>query len=303
MVLGMNLPPSITLIEVGPRDGLQNERETVSVDAKVAFVEALADAGLREIEVSSFVSPKWVPQLADAAEVFARLKPRAGVAYSALVPNMKGLERALACGVRRIAVFTAASERFCEANINMTFEGSLDAFRPVVAEARKNGIFVRGYVSTVFGCPYEGDIAPAKAVEAAHRLADLGCDEISLGDTIGVAAPRGVEAVLSLLKFPVARTALHFHDTRGTAVANAFQAAQMGCSRFDASAGGFGGCPYAPGAAGNAATEDLVYAFEKCGVRTGVDLTRLAEASRAVGLALKKEPPGKVYRALRSGAC
>ncbi len=299
----MNLPPSITLIEVGPRDGLQNERETVSVDAKVAFVEALADAGLREIEVSSFVSPKWVPQLADAAEVFARLKPRPGVVYSALVPNLKGLERALACGVRRIAVFTAASESFCRKNINMTFEGSLDAFRPVVAEARKNGIFVRGYVSTVFGCPYEGDVAPAKAVEASHRLADLGCDEISLGDTIGVAVPRGVEAVLALLKFPIGRTALHFHDTRGAALANAFQAAQMGCTRFDSSAGGFGGCPYAPGAAGNAATEDLVYAFEKCGVSTGVDLARLADASRAIGLALRKEPPGKVYRALRSGVC
>ncbi|MCC6738826.1 MAG: hydroxymethylglutaryl-CoA lyase [Planctomycetia bacterium] len=299
----MNLPPAITLIEVGPRDGLQNEREIVPVEGKVAFVEALADAGLREIEVSSFVSPKWVPQLSDAAEVFARLKPRPDVAYSALVPNMKGLERALACGVRRIAVFTAATEGFCRRNINMTVDGSLDVFRPVVAEAKKQGVFVRGYVSVVFGCPYEGAVDPAKAVAVAHRLADLGCDELSLGDTIGVAVPAGVEAVLSLLKFPVAQTAMHFHDTRGTALANAFQAAIMGCSRFDASAGGFGGCPYAPGAAGNVATEDLVYAFEGCGSKTGVDLHRLAAASRLAGVALRKEPPGRMYRALKSATC
>jgi hydroxymethylglutaryl-CoA lyase len=293
----MKLPPAITIIEVGPRDGLQNEREIVPVAAKIAFVEALADAGLREIEVSSFVSPKWVPQLADAAAVFAKLKRREGVVYSALVPNAKGMERAMACGVTKIAVFTAATETFCRKNINMTFAESLQAFLPVVTEAKKNGIAVRGYLSTAFGCPYEGDVSPTQAAIAARRLADLGCDELSIGDTIGVAAPPGVEALLGLLKFPKERTALHFHDTHGTAVANAFTAAQMGFSRFDSSAGGFGGCPYAPGAAGNVATEDLVYAFEKSGVRTGVDLGKLAAASRAIGEALHKKPPAKALAA------
>ena len=297
MNLDMTLPPAITLIEVGPRDGLQNEREIVPVGAKIAFVEALADAGLSEIEVSSFVSPKWVPQLADAADVFAKLKRREGVVYSALVPNMKGMERALACGVRKIAVFTAATETFCKKNINMSFAESLQAFLPVVTEAKKNGIAVRGYLSTAFGCPYEGDVSPTQAALAARRLADLGCDEISIGDTIGVAAPPGVEVLLGLLKFPKDPTALHFHDTHGTAVANAFTAAQMGYSRFDSSAGGFGGCPYAPGAAGNVATEDLVYAFEKAGVRTSVDLAKLAVASRVIGEALHKKPPSKAFAA------
>mgnify|MGYP001558627106 CR=1 FL=1 len=298
----MKLPATIALVEVGPRDGLQNEREIVPVGAKIAFVDALAEAGLREIEVSSFVSPKWVPQLADASDVFAKLKHRENVVYSALVPNMKGMERALACGVRKIAVFTAATETFCKKNINMTFAESLQAFLPVVAEAKRNGVAVRGYLSTAFGCPYEGNVPPTQAAIAARRLADLGCDELSIGDTIGIAAPPGVEALLGLLKFPRDRTALHFHDTHGTAVANAFMAAQMGYSRFDSSAGGFGGCPYAPGAAGNVATEDLVYAFEKAGVRTGVDLAKLAAASRAIGEALKKKPPSKAFAAF-SATC
>ncbi|KAF0245925.1 MAG: hydroxymethylglutaryl-CoA [Planctomycetota bacterium] len=294
----MTLPPSVFLIEVCPRDGLQNEREIVPAGKKVAFVEALAEAGLHEIEVTSFVSPKWVPQLADAAEVFGKLKRREGVVYSALVPNVKGMERAIASGVRKVAVFTAATETFCKKNINMTFAESLQAFLPVVAEAKKNGIAVRGYLSTAFGCPYEGNVPPTQAAIAARRLADLGCDELSIGDTIGVAAPPGVEALLGLLKFPKDRTALHFHDTHGTAVANAFTAAQMGFSRFDSSAGGFGGCPYAPGAAGNVATEDLVYAFEKAGVKTGVDFPKLASASRAIGEALHKRPPSKALAAL-----
>ncbi|NUN50763.1 MAG: hydroxymethylglutaryl-CoA lyase [Candidatus Brocadiae bacterium] len=298
----MTLPPSITLVEVGPRDGLQNEPTPVPVEAKVAFIEALMDAGLREIEVTSFVSPKWVPQLADAGDVFARLKPRPGITWSALVPNLRGMERALACGVRKVAVFTGATETFCRKNINMSFAESLDAFRPVVAEARKNGIAVRGYLSTAFGCPYEGAVDPARAAEAAHRLADLGCDELSIGDTIGVAAPTGVEALLSRLAFPRPATALHFHDTRGTAAANAVQAATMGFARFDASAGGAGGCPYAPGAAGNVATEDLVYLFETMGVRTGVDLSKLAAASEALFGILGRTPPGKAQRAAMAAA-
>ena len=290
----MNLPVRVDLIEVGPRDGLQNERGIVPVEAKVAFVEALADAGLREIEVSSFVSPKWVPQLADAEAVFAGIRPRDGVMYTALVPNMKGMQRALACGVKKIAVFTAVSETFCKRNINMTFEESLAAFRLVVAEAKKNSVAVRGYLSTSFSCPYEGAVDPQAAADAAHRLADLGCDELSIGDTIGVAVPAGVEALLLRLRFPKDRTALHLHDTRGTAVANAFQAASMGYSRFDCAAGGLGGCPYAPGAAGNVATEDLVYAFEKSGASTGVDLAKLAAASRAMGAILGRQLTSKV---------
>lgn len=294
----MTFPSAVSLVEVGPRDGLQNEAGLVPVEAKIAFVESLADAGLREIEVSSFVSPKWVPQLADAEAVFAGMKRREGVTYSALVPNAKGMERALACGVRKVAVFTAATETFCRRNINRTFAESLEAFRPVLAEARKNGVAVRGYLSVAFGCPYEGEVGPAKAVEAALRLVDLGCDELSIGDTIGVAAPPGVEAVLSLLRFPKDRTALHFHDTRGTAAANAWHAFTMGYTRFDAAAGGLGGCPYAPGAAGNVATEDLVYLFEKAGVRTGVDLARLAAASRGVGAVLGREIRARANTAL-----
>lgn len=294
----MTLPATITLVEVGPRDGLQNERAIIPIDAKVAFVEALAGAGLREIEVSSFVSPKWVPQLADASEVFGRVKRRDGVVYSALVPNMKGMERALAAGVRKVAVFTAATETFCKKNINMSLADSIRAFEPVVLEAKKNRVEVRGYVSVAFGCPYEGDVPPDRAADVAKRLADLGCDELSIGDTIGVAAPRDVERLMPLVKFPKDRTALHFHDTRGTAVANAFAAAQLGYSRFDSSAGGLGGCPYAPGAAGNVATEDLVYAFERSGCRTGVDLEKIAAAARALAGPLGRQPNSKMLKTI-----
>lgn len=294
------LPARATVTEVGPRDGLQNEREVVRAEAKVAFVEALADAGLREIEVSSFVAPNRVPQLADAEEVFRRLRPREGVVFSALVPNERGMERALACGVRKVAVFTAATESFNRRNVNASIAESLDRFRPVVAAARGAGIPVRGYVSTAFGCPYEGVVDPAAAARVCRDLLDLGCAEVSVGDTIGVATPLRVLAGLEALAaagVPRERTALHFHDTRGTALANVLVALQAGYSSFDSSAGGLGGCPFAPGAGGNLATEDLLYLLEGLGVATGVSLEGVRSASRLVEAALARPLQGRVYRA------
>ncbi len=294
------LPARATVTEVGPRDGLQNEKEVVPADAKVAFVEALADAGLKEIEVSSFVSPKWVPQLADAEEVFRCLRPREGVVYSALVPNGKGLERALACGVRKVAVFTAATETFSRKNVNASVAETIDRFRPVAEAARSAGVPVRGYVSTAFGCPYEGPVDPAAAARVCRDLLDLGCVEVSVGDTIGVATPCRVLEGLAALEaagVPRERTALHFHDTRGTALANVLAALQAGYSSFDSSAGGLGGCPFAPGAGGNLATEDLLYLLEGLGIATGVSLEGVRVASRAMEAALGRPLPGRVFRA------
>jgi hydroxymethylglutaryl-CoA lyase len=295
-----SLPARALVTEVGPRDGLQNEEEVLSTEAKVAFVEALADAGHREIEVSSFVSPKWVPQLADAEEVFRRLRPREGVVYSALVPNEQGMERALACGVRKIAVFTAATESFNRKNVNASIAESLDRFRPVVASARKAGVAVRGYVSTAFGCPFEGPVDPDAAARVCRDLLDLGCDEISVGDTIGVATPlRVLEGLEALERAGVPRewVALHFHDTRGTAGANVLAALQEGYASFDASSGGLGGCPYAPGAGGNLATEDLLYLLAGMGIETGVDLEKARAAARTIEASLGRPLPGRVFRA------
>jgi isopropylmalate/homocitrate/citramalate synthase len=295
-----HLPARATVTEVGPRDGLQNEKGVVPTEVKAAFVEALADAGLREIEVSSFVSPKAIPQLADAEDLFRRLKPRAGVVHSALVPNERGMERALACGVRKVAVFTAATETFNRKNVNASIAESLARFRPVVESARKAKVAVRGYVSTAFGCPYEGSVDPAAAARVCRDLLDLGCDEISVGDTIGVAVPTRVLAGLDALRkagVPPERTALHFHDTRGTALVNVAAAMAEGYASFDASAGGLGGCPYAPGAGGNLATEDLVYLLEGMGVATGVSLEGLRGAGRLVEASLGRPLPGRVYRA------
>jgi hydroxymethylglutaryl-CoA lyase len=289
-----------TVTEVGPRDGLQNEKEVLPADAKVAFVEALADAGLAEIEVSSFVSPKWVPQLADAEEVFRRLRPRAGVVYSALVPNEKGLERALACGVRKVAVFTAATETFSRKNTNASIAETLERFRPVLAAAKKAQVPVRGYLSTAFGCPFEGPVDPKAAARVARDLLDLGCAEVSVGDTIGVATPGRVREGLEALRaagVPAGRTVLHFHDTRGTALANCLASLEEGYGSFDASAGGLGGCPYAPGAGGNLATEDLLYMLAGLGVETGVRLEGVRAASRGIEAALGRPLPGKVFRA------
>jgi hydroxymethylglutaryl-CoA lyase len=278
----------IRIVEVGPRDGLQNEARTLSTDIKVAFVDALSDSGLPEIEVSAFVSPRWIPQLSDAGDVFRRIRRKAGVVYSALVPNEKGLERALDAKVGKIAVFTAASETFNRKNINASIAESIDRFRPVVQGARPAGLPVRGYVSTAFWCPYEGKIDPQKAVDVIQRLVDLGVDEVSVGDTIGKAEPPDVRRLLDLLlpRLPASRIAMHFHDTFHHAVENVLESWALGVETFDASAGGIGGCPYAPGASGNASTESVVQALEDRGGRTGVKLEAVEVARRIVAAEL-----------------
>ena len=296
-----HLPERATVYEVGPRDGLQNEKETLSLEVRAEFIDGLSEAGLSAIEVGSFVSPKAVPQLADTEELYRRIRPVSGVRYPALVPNLKGLERALAVGVREIAVFTAASESFNRKNINAGVDESIERFRPVVAHAKAEKIRVRGYVSTVFGCPYEGDVAPEAVREVVHKLLDLAVDEISLGDTIGVATPADVYDVIeTLYESGVTRgvLALHFHDTRGTALANVLAGLQCGVTTFDASAGGLGGCPYAPGASGNLATEDLLYLLEGLGIQTGVTLARVVEASRKLSESLGHRPPGRYLAAV-----
>jgi len=290
----------VRIYEVGPRDGLQNEGTPISTDAKLRFIELLADAGLREIETTSFVSPKAIPQLADAGELMARLERRRGVRYPVLVPNARGMERAMAAGVDAVCVFTAASEPFTKANINMTIAESFDAFRPVVAAARERGWWSRGYVSTAFGCPYQGEVGEAAVVGVAQELMTLGVDEISIGDTIGVAGPADVRRVVgALLAAGIAtdRLAMHFHDTRGTALANVATALELGIRTFDASTGGTGGCPYAPGAAGNLATEDLVYLLDREGCAHGVDLDALLVAARHISDTLGRELGTKVGQA------
>lgn len=290
----------VRVYEVGPRDGLQNEAVPIATDAKLRFIELLADAGLREIEATSFVSPRAIPQLADADDLMASLQRRAGVRYPVLVPNARGLERAEAAGVNAIAVFTAASEPFTRANINMTIAESIDAFRPVVDRARKLGWWTRGYVSTAFGCPYQGEVGEAAVVGVARELLDLGIDELSIGDTIGVAGPADVRRVVGALTaagIGVDRLAMHFHDTRGTALANVAVALELGVRCFDASTGGTGGCPYAPGAAGNLATEDLVYLLDREGLSHGVDLDALLVAAEHVSATLGRPLSTKVGQA------
>jgi hydroxymethylglutaryl-CoA lyase len=300
-----HLPERVTVYEVGPRDGLQNEKETLSLDDRAAFIDGLAEAGLPAIEVGSFVSPKAVPQLADTEELYRRIHRVSGVRYPALVPNEKGLERALAAGVREIAVFTAASETFARKNINAGVDESIERFRPVVARAQQEKVRVRGYVSTVFGCPYEGAVAPEAVREVVHKLLDLAVDEISLGDTIGVATPNDVfDVIETLYESGVTRgvLALHFHDTRGTALANVFAGLQCGVTTYDASAGGLGGCPYAPGASGNLATEDLVYLLDGLGIHSGVTLARVVEVSRRLSQSLGHRPPGRYLSAVLGSA-
>jgi len=290
----------VRVVEVGPRDGLQNEKDLIPTDAKVAFVDALSEAGYQDIEVSAFVSPTWVPQLTDAAEVFARIRRKEGVRYSALVPNEKGLDRALEARVQGIAVFTAASETFNRKNINASIAESIERFRPVVPRAKREGLFVRGYVSTAFWCPYEGRIGPRAVTDVVRRLLDLDVDEISIGDTIGKAVPSEVDDLLDVLldALPQERVAMHFHDTYGTAVANALAAYDRGITVFDASAGGVGGCPYAPGAAGNIATEDLIWALTRSGASTGIDLSRVSAASDLLASALGRPLRSRVREAL-----
>ena len=274
-------PTGVTVVEVGPRDGLQNEAAIVPTAAKVRFIEMLATAGLPVVEATSFVHPEAVPQLADADRVLPMIARRPGVRYPVLVPNMRGLERAIAAGADAVAVFTAASEAFAQANIRMTIAESLKAFAPVLATAREAGMWTRGYVSTAFGCPYQGEVDPAAVADVAVALAGLGCDQISIGDTIGVAEPDGVSRVLRPLleQLPAQRLALHLHDTRGRAIDNADVGLQLGITTFDASASGLGGCPFAPGAPGNLATETLVSWLHGLGIETGVDEPALLEAS------------------------
>src|SRR5256885_8141786 len=295
---------SVKIVEVGPRDGLQNEKVTVPTDAKIDYITALADAGLRVIEAGAFVSPKWVPQMADTAEVYRDIPKDPGVEFPVLVPNMRGLDRAIEAGVKSIAIFTAASDTFNQRNINMTIDESFENYAPVVMRARSDGMRVRGYISTAFGCPYEGDVPPAKGLEVSARLLDLGCYEVSVGDTIGVGTPMQVQGVIGMLLqvIPASKLAMHFHDTRGTALANTLAALEMGITTFDASSGGLGGCPYAPGASGNMATEDLVYMLEKMGIDTAVDLNLLVVASQMIAPYLDHPLPGRYLQACTRAA-
>jgi hydroxymethylglutaryl-CoA lyase len=295
---------TVKIVEVGPRDGLQNEKVTIPTDAKISYITALADAGLRVIEAGAFVSPKWVPQMADTAEVYRNIPKDPGVEYPVLVPNLKGLERAIEAGVKSIAIFTAASETFNKRNINMTIDESFANYAPVAAKAIGEGMRVRGYVSTAFGCPYEGEVAPEKVLEVSARLLDLGCHEVSVGDTIGVGAPMQVQGVIGILLqvIPPSKLAMHFHDTRGTALANTLAALEMGIATFDTSSGGLGGCPYAPGASGNMATEDLVYMLDKMAIETGVDLNRLVAASSIIAPYLDHPLPGRYLQACTRGS-
>ena len=294
---------SVKIVEVGPRDGLQNEKVTIPTEVKVAYITALGDAGLRVIEAGAFVSPKWVPQMADSAEVYQNIPKDPGVEYPVLVPNLKGLDRAIEAGVRSIALFTAASETFNQRNINMSIDESFENYAPVAARAIAEGMRVRGYVSTSFGCPFEGEVPPEKVLEVSARLLDLGCYEVSIGDTIGVGTPMQVQGVIGMLLqvIPARRLAMHFHDTRGTALANTLAALEMGIVIFDASSGGLGGCPYAPGASGNMATEDLVYMLDKMAIETGVDLDRLVAASSVIAPYLDHPLPGRYLQACTRG--
>ena len=294
------VPPEVTIVEVGPRDGLQNEPVPVPVAAKVALIEALAEAGLPVIEAGSFVSPKWVPQMAGSDEVLRAVRRRSGVRYPVLVPNLKGLEAALAAGAEEIAVFGAASESFSQKNINCSIAESLGRFRPVIAQAVRRGVRVRGYVSCVVGCPYEGEIAPAAVAGVARDLLAMGCFEISLGDTIGVGTPRKTAAMLEAVMgdVPVGALAIHAHDTYGQALANVLTALELGVRVVDSSVAGLGGCPYAAGASGNVATEDVVWLLSGLGIDTGIDLDALVDTGVWISKKLKREPASRVARAI-----
>jgi hydroxymethylglutaryl-CoA lyase len=295
----LQLPRRVTIVEVGPRDGLQNEKTTIATADKIAFVDQLTDAGHAVVEVSAFVSPKWVPQMGDAAEVFAGITRRSGVRYTALVPNRAGLERAVAAGVTEVAIFAAASETFSRKNINQSIDESLVTYKAVVDEALIAGLKVRGYLSTCFYCPFEGKIAATKVAAVAARLLDLGVFEIAISDTIGAATPGDVLRVLGTTSevLPLHQTALHFHDTRGTALANVLAGLDCGVTTFDSSAGGLGGCPYAPGAAGNLATEDLLYMLNGLGIDTGVSIDAVAAASRFIETKLDHALPSRYLHA------
>ncbi|MDX2021526.1 MAG: hydroxymethylglutaryl-CoA lyase [Deltaproteobacteria bacterium] len=293
------LPPDVTIYEVGPRDGLQNESRLIPTASKVQLINALSGTGLRAIEVTSFVNPKWIPQLADAAEVARQIERVPGVTYSALVPNHKGLESAIAVQMPEIAVFLSASETHNKKNVNKTIDETLMAFRETIPPALAHGMRVRAYVSTVYGCPYEGAVDPNKAVQLCRELRALGCYQISLGDTIGVANPKQTRDVLArvLAEHPADAVAVHFHDTRGTALANILVAVEMGITTVDSALGGLGGCPYAPGASGNVATEDVIYMLEGMGINTGVNLDGLVACSELATSLIGHDVPSKYYRA------
>jgi len=295
------MPPTVTIVEVGPRDGLQNEAAAVQTVDKVAFVNLLSASGLPAIEVSAFVSPKWAPQMADAGGVFSGISRRPGVRYPALVPNLAGLERAHAAGVTEVAIFAAASETFSRRNINQGIEASLDTYRTVCERAAALGIPVRAYVSTAFGCPFEGHVPPERVGAVCQALVEMGAFQVSVSDTIGIAHPGQIPVVLNAVaaRIPLATIALHFHDTRGTALANVLTALQMGVTTFDSSAGGLGGCPYAPGATGNLATEDLIYMLDGLGVETGVNLAAVVEASAYIEPRVGHRLPSRYYRAVK----
>ncbi|MBO6937849.1 MAG: hydroxymethylglutaryl-CoA lyase [Deltaproteobacteria bacterium] len=294
-----SLPDQVSIYEVSPRDGLQNESAQVATHAKVRLIEALVDAGLKRVEVTSFVSPKWVPQMADADQVCQMIDRHEGVTYSALVPNARGLERAMKANLDEVAVFISASETHNRKNVNKTVAQTMAAFEKVIGPAVEAGLKVRGYVSTVWGCPYEGDVDPAAALTIARELIDRGCYQVSLGDTIGVGTPLQTRRILELFlaELSAEKLALHLHDTRGTALANVLVGLEMGIRDFDASVGGLGGCPYAPGAAGNLATEDLVYTLHGMGVGTGVDMPKVWNAGQVAEAIVGRELPGKVHRA------
>ena len=296
----MNYPKSVKIVEVGPRDGLQNEKTSLDTDSRVELITQLANAGLSYIEAGSFVSPKWVPQMAGSDKVFARLPVGTATMYAALTPNMQGLERALECGIKEVAVFAAASESFSQKNINCSITDSIDRFVPVMENAYNSGIAVRGYISCVLGCPYEGNIRPDQVAEVADKLFSLGCYEISLGDTIGVGTPGSTAALLSTLlgRLPADKLAVHMHDTYGQALANILVALQQGIAVVDSSVAGLGGCPYAQGASGNVATEDLVYLLNGLGIEHGVNLEKIIAAGNIICAKLNRANGSKVARAI-----
>ena len=298
----MSLPKSVKLVEMGARDGLQNEHEIIATDNKIRYIDLLSASGLQWIEATSFVSPKAIPQLADAAEVFSRMQKAPGVRYPVLVPNLKGYERAKAVGVDAIAVFTAASETFTKRNINMSIDESIDTFRDVVEAGKRDGMWVRGYVSTAFGSPFDDAVTPQAVVDVSVKLMELGCDELSIGDTIGVGVPSQVKDLVPLLarKISLDQLAFHFHDTRGTALANIYAALECGVRIFDSSAGGLGGCPYAPGATGNVGTEDVLYLLHSMGIETGVDIARVRAASRFIAGVLGHTLTSKAFTAMEA---
>ena len=290
----------VRIVEVGPRDGLQNEPGEVPTAVKLELIERLADAGLPAVEATAFVSPKWVPQMADHTEVLERIRRRPGVSYPVLTPNLKGFEAARAAGATEVAVFGAASETFSKKNINCSIVESLERFLPITKTAQQHGIRVRGYVSCVLGCPYEGDVNPERVADVAQALFDMGCYEVSLGDTIGVGTPGKTKAMIEACakRLPIERLAGHYHDTYGQALANIYASLELGVATFDSSIAGLGGCPYAKGASGNVATEDVVYMLQGLGIETGVDLDKLVGIGQWICAILKKEPSSKAGRAI-----